>query len=127
MILELDRTERMGYTLYRIFQTVGPVIGWIYTPLISCSMMAGMDNAVYDWITHIQIWMGHINLCPQCPFPIGKFASSHTGKQVQVFCHTALSVGTILARLGQGSLCRSDFIASQIADKCVSLFDLLDG
>ena len=62
MVLKFQRTNRMGNLFDGIFKPVGPVISRINAPLIACTVMFCMQNAVHNRIPHVHVCRCHVNL-----------------------------------------------------------------
>ena len=75
----------MRYALNGILLSVRIVIGRINWPRISRLMVFGVPDSVQDRVPQIDIGLSHIDLGAQYPLPVGKFARSHSQKQIPVF------------------------------------------
>ncbi len=110
VILKFQRTERIGYLLNRIFQAVSPVVHWIHAPLISLAVMVGMQNAVHNRVTHINVGMGHFNFSAQYARTVREFARAHALEQVQVFFSRAVAERAVDTGFGERAAITADFL-----------------
>jgi len=105
---------------------MGKIIHWIDTPGISCSRVRHLFDSVDNRITHVDIWGGHVNLCPQNIGAIFKLAISHTLKQIEVLNNWTISVRTLFSRFCQSSSVCPHLLSCQAAYVCFSIFDKLN-
>ena len=101
------------------------IIHGINAPGVPGIMMRHAGDPVNDGIPHVDIRRCHIDLGPKYLGAIRILPVLHPFKQFQILFHGAVSVGTVLSRLGKGSSVLPDLIRSQITYKCLSLADQL--
>src|SRR5260370_6322429 len=89
--------------------------------------MLGVQNAVHDWIAHIQVGRGHVDLRPQRARAIGKFAGAHALKQIQILFDRAISIRAVLAGLGESAAMLAYFLSHQIVNVGLAILDQFDG
>ena len=126
MFLKFQRADRMRNALDGIGQRMGKVVHRIDAPGITRAVMMGMGNAVDNRVAHNHIRRGHVNFGAQHLFPVSKFAGLHTGKQVEVFLHTAVAVWAFLARLRQRTAVFLNLVCRQVIHISQAFFNQFD-
>ena len=116
VILELQRTERMGDVFQRIGDAVGKVVHRIDAPLFAGLVMLGELNAVEHRIAHHDKAGRHIDFGAQAGFTLGEFAVAHFFEQRQVLFDAAVAIGAVFARRGQGAAIFADLFRRQLVD-----------
>ena len=101
------------------------IVHRINTPCISGVVMGHMCHSVNNRISHIHIRRSHIDLCTEYFLSICKFSVLHILKQLQVLLYAAVTVGTVLTRLSQGSTILSDLLCRKVAHISLSLLNEL--
>ena len=75
----------MGNPFDVIAQGVSPVVHRVNAPFVAGMMVRGMPDTIEHRITKPDIGRVDIDLCPQRPRPVRKFAGFHPFKQVTIF------------------------------------------
>ena len=88
---------------------MGKVVTRVDAPLISHSMMVHALDPIHHRVSHIHIWMRHIDLGPQHLFTVGKLARPHSLKKVQTLRNRSLAIGTRPTRLFQSTAILTHF------------------
>ena len=82
---------------------MGKVIHGINTPAVTGLLMMRPFDSIDRRVPQVHIRRGHIYFGPQQAAAVGKLASAHTAKQVQVLFDRTIPERTIATRLGQRS------------------------
>ncbi|CCJ97352.1 hypothetical protein BN130_3945 [Cronobacter malonaticus 507] len=110
VVLELQRTERMGDAFQRIGDAVGEVVHRVDAPFVARLVMFGEFNAIQHRVTHHDKRRRHINFRAQARFALFKPTGTHFLKQRQVFFHTAIAERAVFARCGQRAAVFADLL-----------------
>ena len=121
--LEFKRTDRVGDPFNGIFQRMGEVIKGIDAPFAAGIVVIRMTDPVDRRVAHVHVRMSHIDFGAENFAAIGKLTVLHTLKEIQVFFHSAVAVGTGFAGGRQIAFVILEFIIRQFADICLSLLD----
>mmetsp|Transcript_82104 Transcript_82104/g.145037 ORF Transcript_82104/g.145037 Transcript_82104/m.145037 type:complete len:405 (+) Transcript_82104:1424-2638(+) len=97
--LELQRADGVSDALQGIALAVGIVVHGVDAPLVSCAVVVGVLDAVDGGITHVHVWVGHVNLSTEHALPILELAILHAVKQGQVLFNSSVAKRTVRARL----------------------------
>ena len=127
VILELQRADRVGYALDRVFDRMREIVHGINAPLVSGILMRHMGDTVDDRITHIHIGRSHVDLRAQNLCAVLVQAVLHILEEFQVFLHGTVPVRTVLAGFRQSPAVLPDLLGSQVADKSLAFADQLYG
>ena len=84
VVLKLQGADGMRDSLNGVGLAMGPIVGGVNAPLVSCAWMGHMQDAVHNGIPHVQIARSHIDLGSQHTGPVRKFSRSHSLKEVQI-------------------------------------------
>jgi hypothetical protein len=93
---------------------MGVVIHGINTPLITDVGMYGMQYPVHDRITQVHVGGGHVDLRPEHPGAIRKFACPHSSEEIQAFLFGTVPVRAFLTGFGQSTTEFADFVGSEV-------------
>ena len=78
-------------------------------------MVLGVEDAIHDRVTHVEVRVRHIDLGAQRARAVGELAVLHALEQVEVLLHRPVAPGAVLARLRQGAAILSHLLRGQIA------------
>ena len=67
---KLKGTEAVGHLFDIITFSMGPIIHRINMPLVSCAVVAFMEDAVHNWIPHKHIARTHVDFSSQDVAPL---------------------------------------------------------
>src|SRR5438128_352916 len=98
MHLEFECADGMSHPFDIVTQTMGEVVHRVDAPGIAGMMMLGVADSIEEWVTHPNVWRGHVDPGAQGARAVGKFACFHALEQIEAFCGGAIAVGAILAR-----------------------------
>ena len=70
---------------------MGIVVHRIDAPFVTGPVMGGVQDAVHDRVSQIQIGRGHVDLGPQRFLAIRELTAFHPGKEIQILCHGAIA------------------------------------
>ena len=62
MILKLQSAERMGDAFKSIREAMRIIVHRVEAPLVSCSLMSHLADAINHWISQVDVWGSHIDL-----------------------------------------------------------------
>ena len=77
MNFEFEGTNGVRNFFNRIALTMGKVVHGINTPLVSGTVMLGVQDSIENRIAHEHIRRGHVYFGTEYPGPIGKLTFSH--------------------------------------------------
>jgi len=103
--LELKGAERVGYTLEIITLPVREVVHRIDLPPCAGAVMGGINNAVYNRVTHVHVRGGHINACPEHTTALFIRTLVHAIEEIEVLLNGAVAI-----RTGHTGLCCCAFL-----------------
>jgi hypothetical protein len=76
----------------------------------------GVDYAVDDRISKVDVGRCHVDLGPKHARPVGKLTRTHAREQVEVLLGGSSSEGAVLAGLGQSATVLSDLLGGMVID-----------
>ena len=85
MVFKLKTAQRMSNPFICIAQWMSKIIHRINAPFVSLTEMSHMHDTIYDRISHVDIWVRHVDLCSKRFLPVSILSSTHLFKQFQVF------------------------------------------
>ena len=103
MELEFQGTKAVRDTLYRIALPMSEIVGRVDFPLISRTMMLGVDDSVEDGIPHVDIRVRHIYFRSENSFAVLKGSLLHLFQKRQTLLRWTIAKGGILSWLGQSA------------------------
>ena len=103
VILILQRAQAVGDAFQRVTDGMGEVVHGIDAPFLARAVMLLVQDAVHGGVAHVDVGGGHIDLHAQDHAAFGMLASLHFLEQAQVFLHGTVTIGAVLARLGEGA------------------------
>ena len=106
---------------------MGEIVHRINAPFIPRSVMRHLHNAIDNGIAHIKVGGGHINFSAENFSAVFKLAVGHTPKQIKIFLHRTVTVGTLLSRLGQSAAILTHLVGGEVANKGKTLFNKFQG
>ncbi len=126
MVGELQRAHGVGDALDRIRLPVRVVVHRINAPLRAGAVVLGVQNAIHHRVAHVQVGRGHVDLRPQHPRAIGKFAGAHALEQIEVLLDRAVTIRAVLAGLGQRAAVFADLVGGEIVHVRLARLDELE-
>ena len=123
MILEFQRTKRMGHALDCIGLTMGKIVGGIDAPCIPRAWMGGTDDPIQHRIAHVDVPGCHIDLGTEHPGAVFEFPGPHAPEKIKVFVNTAVPMGTVFTGFGQRAAIFPHFFRGEIVNKCLVRLD----
>ena len=126
MILEFERTDRMGDPFDRITLPMCKVVHRINAPTIACPMVCGSQDAIHYRIPKIDIRRSHIDPRPQRATSVGKLSGTHPLKEIQIFFHRTITKRTIAARFSQRTAELTDLVRLEITNIRIAATNELD-
>ena len=127
VVLEFQGADGMRDAFQRVALAVGVVVGGIDAPLVARAVVRGAEDAVHDWVAHVEVGRGHVDLGPQGPRAVGEFAGLHAAEEVEVFFDGAIAVGAVAARRGERAAVLADLVGREVTDVGLSGQDHLLG
>ncbi len=116
MVLEFQRTDRMGDALDRIGLSMRVVVAWIDRPFVAGARMGGVQDAVEHGIAQIDVAGRHVDPGAQHARAVGKLAGLHAAKQIEVFRHRAVAKRAVLTGFGQRAALEPDLLLRLVVD-----------
>ena len=123
MIFKFQRAYGMRNAFNRIRLTMSKIVSGVNTPLITGLMVMRFTDTIQNRVAQVHIRRCHINSGAQHAGAFVKFAGAHTGKQIEVFSHAALTERAIFTRLSQSATVFARLIRTQIAHIGFALFN----
>ena len=99
------------------------VIHRIDAPLVTCSVVMCMENAVKERIAEKHVRMCHVYLCTKHTLSFSIFSITHAAEKLEVFFYAAVSVRTLCTRLLDCTSTCTDFLLCLIIYICKPLLD----
>ena len=106
----------MGDAFDGVRLAVGEIVARIDLPRRAGARMRRVQDSVEHRIAQIDVAARHVDLGPQHPRAIGKFAAAHAAKQVEVLLHGAVAERTVLAGLGQRAAVGANLVLALVVD-----------
>ena len=125
VILELQRADGMGDSLYGVLNGVSEIIHGVDAPCVSGIVMIHVRHTVNDGIAHIDVGRGHVDAGPQHLLPVPVLSVLHLLEQLQILLHRAGIIRVVFPRLGQASPVFTNLLRGQVRDIGLALFDQL--
>ncbi len=80
MVLELERADRMSYTLDRVTVAVCEVVHRVDAPAVAGTVMVLALDPVHHWVAHVLVRRVHVDLRPQHVRSVFESAGAHPSK-----------------------------------------------
>ncbi|MNZ98138.1 hypothetical protein D3C78_1174140 [compost metagenome] len=125
VVLELQRTQRMGDPFQRIGNAVGEIVHRVDAPFVAGLVVFCKFDTVQHRIAHHDKRGSHVNLGTQASGPFGEFTVTHFFKQRQVLFHAAATVRAVFTRRSQAAAIFTDLLRRQFVDVSQALVDQL--
>jgi hypothetical protein len=103
VILEFQRTDRMGDAFDRVGLAVGVIVTRIDRPLGSGARVAGVQDTIQHGVAQVDVAGGHVDPGAQHPGAVGKLAGFHAAEQIEVLLRRTIAERAVLAGFGQGA------------------------
>src|SRR5664279_569167 len=116
MVLEFQGADRVRDAFDGVGLAVRVIVTRIDRPGVAGARMGGVQNAIQHGVAQIDIARGHIDFGAQHPGTVGKFASFHAAKQIEIFFYSAVAKRAVLAGLGQRASLVPDFLLRLVVD-----------
>ena len=124
MILKFQGAQGMGDPLQGILDGMGKVVHGVNAPLVPLAVMVHMPDPVDDWVAHIEVAGGQVNLGPEGIAVVLKFAVPHPTEKIQALFNRTVPVGGDGGSI-QISPVLLELLGSQLADIGQSLLNQL--
>ena len=111
VILELQRAQRMGDPLQRIFQRMRIVVHRVDRPGIARAMVVCQTDPVQDRVAQVDVGRSHVDLRAQHHRAFRVFALPHLPEELQAFGHWTVAERRVAPRLGQRAAVLADLVA----------------
>lgn len=114
--LEFQRTQAVCNPLDRIALAMGEIVCGVDFPLVARSVVMGVQNAIENRVSKIEIGAAHIYLRSQNSLAFVERSVSHLLKEIEILFKGPIAVGRILARLDERAAIGSHFFWRKVVD-----------
>ena len=114
MNVELEGTDRVCDVLDRVRLSVSVVIHRIDAPLVTCTVVMGMDDTIEKRVTEKHVRMSHVNLRTKALLTVSILSGLHVAEKLEVLLYASVTVWAFRSRHLDCSTTCADLLLSLV-------------
>ncbi len=63
VVFEFECADRVCDFFDGVFEAVRPVVHWVDAPFVTGSRMRGVEDAIHDGVSHVEVRVCHVDFC----------------------------------------------------------------